>query len=87
MGEIGMKTGVFKMGRCNVIVTLDMGLWHLSISTPAASPSYKELKKARYKFIPNHVTMAQLFPPKEEFVNVHPFCHHLWEMPTTNKNK
>jgi hypothetical protein len=74
------KTGTFKMGRCNIIVSIDDGLWHLSISTHDCSPSYNEIKEARYKYIPDDVTMAQLFPPKSEFVNIHPYCHHLWEI-------
>ena len=74
------KEGFFKLGRCNVIVSIDNGKWHLSISTTNNSPSYKEIKEARYKFIPNDVYMAQIFPPKEEFVNLHPYCHHLYEI-------
>lgn len=75
-----MKEGIFKMGRCNIIVSIDAGKWHLSISTPGAQPSYKEIKEARYKFLPNDIYAAQIFPPKEEFVNVHKYCHHLWEL-------
>lgn len=75
-----MKTGIFKMGRCSVIVTKDNGKWHLSISTPTESPTYEEIKAARYKFLPDNVYMAQIFPPKSEFVNVHPYCHHLYEI-------
>ena len=74
------KEGVFKMGRCTIIVSIDAGKWHLSISTPNASPSYKEIKAARYKLIPDNVTMAQIFPPMEEFIDVHHYCHHLWEI-------
>jgi hypothetical protein len=72
--------GRFKMGRCTVLVTIDNGKWHLSISTPSASPSYNEIKQARYAYVPDDVTMAQIFPPKKEFVNIHPFCHHLWQI-------
>lgn len=43
-------------------------------------PSYEEIKHARYELIPNEVTMAQIFPPKEEFVNVHEYCLHLYEI-------
>jgi hypothetical protein len=75
-----MKEGVFKFGRCTVIVSIDAGLWHLSISTPNASPSYNEIKEARYKFIPDEVVMAQIFPPKSQFVNLHPYCHHLFQI-------
>lgn len=79
------KEGTFRMGRCTIIVSIDNGKWHMSISTPTASPSYKEIKEARYKLIPDNVTMAQIFPPKEEFVNVHLYCHHLWEIDNTSK--
>ena len=74
------KEGSFRMGRCFVLVTKDNGKWHLSISTPNAQPSYKELKKARYQFIPNECYMAQIFPPKEEFINLHEYCLHLYEL-------
>lgn len=81
-----MKEGVFTMGRCNIIVSIDNGLWHLSISTPNASPCYNEIKAARYLCIPNDIYMAQIFPPKEEFVNLHKYCHHLWEIPKPKTN-
>lgn len=41
---------------------------------------YYELKEIRYKFMPNNMHVAQIFPPREEFVNVHPNCFHLWEL-------
>jgi hypothetical protein len=75
------KEGLFKMGRCNIIVTIDNGRWHLSISTrdPKILPSYKEIKAARYKYTPNDVVMAEIFPPKEEFVSIAE-VRHLWEI-------
>jgi len=74
------KSGVFSLGKCLVFVAIENGLWHLSISRKDRSPNYEEIKEARYKFIPDEVYMAQIFPPKKEFVNVMPFCHHLWEI-------
>jgi hypothetical protein len=74
------KEGTFKMGRCIVIVTNDNGKWHLSISCKDCQPSYKEIKEARYKYLPNDIYVAQIFPPQEEFVNVHTYCHHLWQI-------
>jgi len=68
------------MGRCNIIVSIDNGMWHLSISTPNALPSYKEMKAARYKYLPNEIYAAEIFPPKEEFINVHPYCRHLYQI-------
>jgi len=74
------KEGTFRMGRCTIIISIDDGLWHLSISTSNCSPSYKEIKQARYTYIPDDIYMAQIFPPKADFVNLHPFCHHLWQV-------
>lgn len=31
-------------------------------------------------FMPNDMHVAQIFPPREEFVNVHENCFHLYEM-------
>lgn len=74
------KPGIFRMGRCLVIVSKDIGKWHLSISCRDADPTYEEIKEARYKYVPDNVYMAQIFPPKAEFVNLHPHCYHLWEI-------
>ena len=72
--------GIFRMGRCNVIVTRDAGRWHMSVSTHSASPSYKELKAAKEQFLPPDLTYGQLFVPEEQHVNLHQFTHHLWEI-------
>lgn len=53
--------------------------WHISISHAHRYPTYHEIKSARYELIPDEVYMAQIFPPREEFVNVHPNCFHLHE--------
>jgi hypothetical protein len=44
------RPGIYKMGRCNIIVTIDDGLWHLSISTPDCSPSYNEIIDAAQQY-------------------------------------
>lgn len=70
-------TGKF-MG-CNLVITKDAGLYHLSISRKDRLPSYDELKSARYQFLPEVPYMVQIFPPESDFVNVHEFCLHLWQ--------
>lgn len=80
------REGTFGMGRCLVIVTIDDGAWHLSISTRSALPSYKEMKEARYRFLPNEIYMAEIFPPQEEFVNVAPYCRHLYQINIKDSN-
>jgi hypothetical protein len=78
-------------GRLQVLVGREPPGWHLSLAhvmvdgdghpSPGRLPTYAELKEARYLFVPNDVVMAQLFPPTEEFVNIHETTLHLWEVP------
>lgn len=69
----------FKYRNCVVIISKDDGLWHMSISRKDRLPTYDELKSARYEFFPDVLYMIQIFPPVEEFVNLHVFTLHLWE--------
>lgn len=61
-------------------------LWHLSIShrtddlKPGRYPTWDEIHEARYRFIPDEIRVAMLLPPKDEYVNVHATCFHLWEL-------
>lgn len=75
------EPGAWKYGDFTVIVSIDAGRWHMSISHPSRDLTYKEIKKARNKFLPGDVTVAMIFPPKDQFVNVHKYCFHLWEIP------
>lgn len=73
------STGIFNYKGMNMIIVIENGKWHLSVS--AKYPlGYHQLKEVRYKFLPNNIQVAQIFPPREEFVNVHHNCWHLWEI-------
>lgn len=79
IAPLEFKEGVYREKDIQIIVTKDGGKWHLSIS--GDSPiRYSQLKWARYNFIPDNVYMAQIFPPKKEFVNLHQNCFHLYEI-------
>ena len=69
-------------------------LWHLSIShrssklvtagghpLPGRIPTWEEISQARYKFVPDEVNMAMMLPPKRLYINVHPTCMHLHQIP------
>lgn len=58
----------------------DRLLWHLSISHPDRYPSWDEIVDARYQLVPDGVTMAQILPPRRQYLNIHPNCFHLWEI-------
>lgn len=67
-------------GSLCVIVSKDDGMWHMSISHTDRLPSWDEIADARYRFLPDRVTMAQLLPPRAEWVDVHPRTLHLWQI-------
>ena len=57
--------------------------WHLSISHPDRYPTWDEIVEARYELVPDKVTMAMFLPPKNQYVNLHNNCFHLYEVRET----
>lgn len=76
----GCPTQVTTLGECLVMVSLEPDGWHLSISHKSRNPTWEEIRQARYDLVPDGVTMAMLLPPKAEYVNLHEFCFHLYEI-------
>jgi hypothetical protein len=74
----GMKT--YRLGGCWIMVAVEDGRWHLSISRRDRLPNWEEVKRARYELVPDEVTMAMLLPPEDEYVNVQEYCFHLWQI-------
>jgi len=73
-------------GVLHAVLTHEPQGWHLSVSFygPGGArrlPSWDELKDARYRFVPDRAHMAALLPPRAEWVDIHPTCLHLWEIP------
>ena len=73
------STGLFAYKGKNVFISVEGGRWHLSVSANHTL-GYYELKEIRYKFMPNDMEVAQIFPPREEFINLHENCFHLYEL-------
>lgn len=51
------------------------------MSKKSRYPTYEEIKSARYALLPPEITMVMIFPPPDEFVNLHPNCFHLYQIP------
>jgi len=67
----------------------DSGLgWHMSISTRKRDPQWQEIRDAWYSLIPgaDKRNGAMFFPPKDEYINVHPYCFHIHEVSKYPKN-
>lgn len=63
-----------------LIVAREDGRWHLSIAHAERDPSWEEIRDARYQFVPDEAHVAMILPPKDEYVNAHEHCFHLWEI-------
>lgn len=58
---------------------LDGKRWlHLSIARPDRLPTWEELKDAKTLFLGRETMAIQVIPPESTYVNLHPFCLHLW---------
>lgn len=67
----------YRLGECTVIVTREFGDWHASIAHRDRLPTWDEVAEARYRILPDGVTMAMLLPPMKDYLNIHPNCLQL----------
>lgn len=63
-----------------IFIAKEMGKWHLSVSHFDRNPTWEEIKEIRYKLLPRDRTFAMLLPPEDQYVNIHEYCFHLWEV-------
>ncbi len=54
--------------------------WHLTISRENRYPHWDEVTRARYSLIPDHVVMAMLLPPKDDYISLHDYVFQLVEV-------
>ena len=82
--RLGLEPGTLAFGKGECLIFLSRhpknGAYHLSISCKNRLPTWDELHDARYDLIPDDVTMAMILPPKAEYVNVHEFCFHIYQV-------
>lgn len=66
---------------CTVFYCVEKdGKEHVSISHRKRLPNWNEVKYVRYELMKPDVKVAQILPPKSEYVDVHTNCFHLWEL-------
>ena len=55
------------------------GEWdHVSVSLGYRCPTWEEMAYVKDIFFKPDECAIQFHPPKENYVNIHPFCLHLW---------
>ena len=81
-GEDGFG-GTFydKKSRCNLnfIMSWGSGFEHCSVSMPTRCPSWEQMCSIKELFWRDDECCMQLHPPKENYVNNHPYCLHIWK--------
>lgn len=63
----------------NFIFSWGCGFEHLSVSTPTRTPTWEEMCFMKDIFWNEDEVCMQLHPKKEEYVNNHNFCLHIWK--------
>ena len=51
---------------------------HVSVSRRNRMPEYKDVFLVKHLFIGDDKKAIQVFPPKDEHINDHPYCLHLF---------
>ena len=54
---------------------------HVSFSHPDRTPDWEMIKAVKLAFFGPEVEAAVILPKQKHYVNVHPYTHHLWELP------
>jgi len=61
----------------------EFGWEHVSVSLPKRCPTWEEMCFVKSLFWSDDEVVIQIHPKKEDYVNQHNFCLHLWK----NKNQ
>ena len=63
------------------VVWSNGGGWdHVSVSWPNRCPTWEEMCMAKRTFFYPEEVCVEYHPPQSEYVNVHPYCLHLWRL-------
>ena len=78
------KNGAFKVyvsGRSFFVIASSGGGWeHVSVdpNNKKRCPTWDEMCAIKNMFFDEEEVVMQLHPAKSEYVNIHPYCLHLW---------
>ena len=72
---LGQQMSIVKMF---AIASDGMGWEHVSVSLPHRTPTWEEMHYVKSLFWDPEDVVMQLHPADSKYVNVHPYCLHLW---------
>ena len=62
----------------NFIFSNQLGWEHLSVSTPSKTPTWDQMCKMKEIFWKDDETCIEYHPAKDQYVNMHSHCLHIW---------
>ena len=72
-----------KSGETVQVVCSNGGGWdHVSVSLLERCPTWDEMCEVKDLFWSEHEAVIQIHPPRQQYINNHPFCLHLWRPQT-----
>lgn len=69
--------GLFVMGSLSSFKDGTQAI-HVSVSRKDRLPSWDEISKVKNEFIGEDVTAFHMIPKREDYVNLHVYCIHVW---------
>lgn len=69
----------FKGLELAVVCSDGIGWEHVSVSLSSRTPTWEEMCFIKDLFWDEEDCVVQYHPPKSDYVNIHPFCLHLWK--------
>lgn len=70
--------GGTKARPAKVVFSWGGGWEHVSVSFTTRCPTWDEMCKIKDVFWNDDECVIEYHPPKSEYVNIHPYCLHLW---------
>lgn len=69
----------YKLGTVIIIASWGGGWEHVSVSLGRRCPTWDEMCMIKDIFWGEEECVVQFHPPHSEYVNLHPYCLHLWK--------
>ena len=72
---IPLQSNIMKV----ICAPMDSEWQHVSVSLRNRCPNWEEMSHIKSLFWAESDTVLQFHPKKSEYVNMHPYCLHLWK--------
>ena len=76
--EIFVKTSKGRRKKATCVASDGLGWEHVSVSMKDRCLTWDEMCQIKDIFWGDNDCVMQYHPPKNDYVNIHPFCLHLW---------